>query len=1122
MKRKILSIVLAMALIMSVFTALPVITSAEATNDIFSPYKKAVDFTQYVVNSGAANIGNTINQNGDWQIVSKDDGTGDKYLQFTKNSNTFSENSLSHKVQATFIANPTGDVDWHGGSYEDYQINLKKLSTSYRIKVTYKIEGLDSDKYDMNFMVGVTGGTNKLTAYADSFKVVSRGFNNTDGDWATTEFVYKTLDKYDEENTAEVSKKRASMYLGLVPVLKGTDNLPVNTELSYTVAYDYVSVEELEDNPESIHVDFNNYEVTEYDSANFSGSVAPGAYWEKTSENGETFLRYATVDHMAHTSSSGATNFAFAVNPTGAAEYDKAKEIYRLETGSTYRITLRYKLTTDADMTISLKIAQSLSNYHIYSLKFLSVPGSSGGNTAAVFPPSDDWQNFEFTFNADEDFVSSQSKVRGLVFSCIPSVRTDVDFTFDIDDIIVDRLSAVTLDYGGGLTETLLGAPAAAIDNRIGFGRNNPETFVPKSAAENINGATAQAIKYDWYEDSGLTVPANDLIFKGTDTTIYAKPNILISDENQAAFTGFDEYKTREESSWAGSASDCYTKNGWLSASDNTTLWEIVNLDDAFSGERAMSLTLNNGGTSDYANSKLYIGNGYEFEKNTTYHISARIKRNPEVDSNATLNVYIGQGYNHLDSNGNSFSDYDYKTLNVSDLDDWTEITFRYNASDGDEKYAAPLLRFVATEYAKIYIDTVIISKVCSMEGSNVVASTTEGAKALRIIASYKNSNPEGAEEKITLAGKEYKIIERGIHAKNTNTVADLEAGGVGVFEIAKTSNFGNYYADGENGEKQFSMLLEDLPENDTRQIQAKAYIKLEDGQKYFSEILTIDLGGNVYVPENYQLVWGDEFDGTALDEQKWTKAAYGQDYTPAGNNGGEVLTWPSEDVLNVTGGNLVLKTIEYTAADPSLSAVKYKTSGGITTRDKMSFKYGYAEIRARISFTDGMGYAIWLKSLKQDSDTMAEVDVIEGMGNGNIITANIHKWEEGGHSQYNSYHPTQQYNISQNNDDVDAFVNDYHIFGYEWSEQSIKCYIDGVLFAEFDTTQDYETSGQEVGDMAAFNDPMIFLFGVNPHYSLGDWDDYGFNDESELPFIMEIDYVRLYQDANGINVTTH
>ena len=276
MKRKILSIVLAMALMMSVFTALPVITSAEATNDIFSPYKKAVDFTQYVVNSGAANIGNTINQNGDWQIVSKDDGTGDKYLQFTKNSNTFSENSLSHKVQATFIANPTGDVDWHGGSYEDYQINLKKLSTSYRIKVTYKIEGLDSDKYDMNFMVGVTGGTNKLTAYADSFKVVSRGFNNTDGDWATTEFVYKTLDKYDEENTAEVSKKRASMYLGLVPVLKGTDNLPVNTELSYTVAYDYVSVEELEDNPESIHVDFNNYEVTEYDSANFSGSVAPG------------------------------------------------------------------------------------------------------------------------------------------------------------------------------------------------------------------------------------------------------------------------------------------------------------------------------------------------------------------------------------------------------------------------------------------------------------------------------------------------------------------------------------------------------------------------------------------------------------------------------------------------------------------------------------------------------------------------------------------------------------------------------------------------------------------------------------------------------------------------------
>ena len=100
-----------------------------------------------------------------------------------------------------------------------------------------------------------------------------------------------------------------------------------------------------------------------------------------------------------------------------------------------------------------------------------------------------------------------------------------------------------------------------------------------------------------------------------------------------------------------------------------------------------------------------------------------------------------------------------------------------------------------------VYIDTITISTVCG----SVSGELTDSDRELRVTSSYfDNGN-----NKIVLAGTEYDIVERGILAKSSTNTAVLKEGGEGVLSVKKTDSFDDYWADGENGEKIFSMLIE-------------------------------------------------------------------------------------------------------------------------------------------------------------------------------------------------------------------------------------------------------------------------------------------------------------------------
>src|SRR5205807_1005376 len=99
----------------------------------------------------------------------------------------------------------------------------------------------------------------------------------------------------------------------------------------------------------------------------------------------------------------------------------------------------------------------------------------------------------------------------------------------------------------------------------------------------------------------------------------------------------------------------------------------------------------------------------------------------------------------------------------------------------------------------------------------------------------------------------------------------------------------------------------------------------------------------------NWPLVFDDEFNGSALDTGKWTShLAWGGDTGDGRHHNNNYLSYISDSDAVVSGGTLKLLTErrDVTAAD---GRVFHYTEGLIQTANHFRFKYGYAEVRAKL-----------------------------------------------------------------------------------------------------------------------------------------------------------------------------
>ncbi len=270
---------------------------------------------------------------------------------------------------------------------------------------------------------------------------------------------------------------------------------------------------------------------------------------------------------------------------------------------------------------------------------------------------------------------------------------------------------------------------------------------------------------------------------------------------------------------------------------------------------------------------------------------------------------------------------------------------------------------------------------------------------------------------------------------------------------------------------------------------------------------------GNEETLKNYRLVWGDEFTSDELDSSKWRLGE-----NMAGNTE-LLLVRDNPQILRVEDSQLRLAARSWN--DPAHPAVKYAATYSVRTKETMSFRYGYLEMRARVPYSKGAWPSFWLLSggalgANPNDAYRVEVDIFEVFSSRDTATPNIHKWvtapdgELIHHSQYAVDRAAD--NCSYRFSNSASLSQEYHYYGFQWTPQEMRMFIDGQEYMRYDLNDNYDG----YADMQPFHSPLYIV--LNNHvFTESGWrllDSWLVTDE-DVPAEYDVDWIRLYQDVN-------
>lgn len=259
--------------------------------------------------------------------------------------------------------------------------------------------------------------------------------------------------------------------------------------------------------------------------------------------------------------------------------------------------------------------------------------------------------------------------------------------------------------------------------------------------------------------------------------------------------------------------------------------------------------------------------------------------------------------------------------------------------------------------------------------------------------------------------------------------------------------------------------------------------------------------------PEEWKMVWHDEFDGSGpLDTKVW-KAEHGFVRN-------EEYQWYQQENAYRQDGMLVLEGRLDSIPNPRYREgsndwarnrpyAKY-SSASVNTRGTFSFLYGRMEVRARIPAVMGSWPAIWTLGDKGEWPSNGEIDIMEYYhvdGRpcilANVAWGNDRRYQAVWNSKKIPYrHFTQK----------DPYWNEkFHIWTMDWTADYIRLYLDGELLNEVDLSK---TINGRIGNYKnPFHDSQYILLdlaigGINGGEPVPD----------AFPMRYEIDYVRVFQ----------
>ncbi|WP_152445641.1 carbohydrate binding domain-containing protein [Bacillus sp. THAF10] len=257
---------------------------------------------------------------------------------------------------------------------------------------------------------------------------------------------------------------------------------------------------------------------------------------------------------------------------------------------------------------------------------------------------------------------------------------------------------------------------------------------------------------------------------------------------------------------------------------------------------------------------------------------------------------------------------------------------------------------------------------------------------------------------------------------------------------------------------------------------------------------------------KDWQLVWEDHFEGSELDQSKWSHDTGNGFVQPDGNYvpgwGNEELQYYQEENVKVEGGNLILTGKNETASD-QYGTYDY-TSGKVHTKGKFNQKYGKFE--AKIKLPAGQGYwpAFWMMPEEDKYGGWAasgEIDIMEAAGE------DVNK--VGGAIHYGSQWPNNTYTAKDYHFGEGSDITQFNVYSVEWEPGEIRWYVNGELFQTLNNWTSFNT---ENATKYAYPAPFDQEFYLILNLAIGGWYGGGPDDSTEFPGQMEVDYVKVYQ----------
>ncbi len=180
--------------------------------------------------------------------------------------------------------------------------------------------------------------------------------------------------------------------------------------------------------------------------------------------------------------------------------------------------------------------------------------------------------------------------------------------------------------------------------------------------------------------------------------------------------------------------------------------------------------------------------------------------------------------------------------------------------------------------------------------------------------------------------------------------------------------------------------------------------------------------------PAGYRLKWVDEFNGSAVDQQRWI---YRTDVKMESSQRAENVT--------VENGYLVIQLKK------EQHQGKAYTGGGVISREKQ--RYGYYEARVKMHGGSGWHQSVWAMFAGDGTTTYPQQmrTEIDGMEFDSDVTWKGHmgliKWEGPGKNTSLSCTP----GVYRGPLGFDASTS-FHDYGFEWTPKDVRFYLDGDL----------------------------------------------------------------------------